>query len=73
MGSNETDLNASILAAHARSDHLCLVRLYTIAADLAHNQDAECFFLAYSHIFALELGHMSKNALYTRLTSYGRE
>ena len=73
VGSNETNLNASILATHARSDHLCLVRLYTKAANLAHNQHAECFFSTYAHIFALELGHTSQNAIYTRLTSYGRE
>jgi hypothetical protein len=38
------DLNAMILAAHACKDHWGLVELYTRAADLTVEQDAECFF-----------------------------
>ena len=66
-------LDALILKAHARDDRIALVTLYTQAADLARDVDRECFFLTYAHIYALELGHPSRESLHTRLSALGRE
>ena len=66
-------LDARILAAHEANDRRALVRLYTQAADIANDVDAECFFLTYAYIFALEMGAPEVDALYARLTAYGRE
>ena len=73
MARSYTDLNNSILAAHAHKDYLGLIALYTQAADLAGSHDAECFFLTYAYVFALELGHANQSVLQTRLTAYDRE
>jgi hypothetical protein len=73
VASTRTDLNNSILAAHAEEDYLGLIGLYSQAAGLAESQDAECFFLTYAYVFALELGHDNQGALQTRLTAYDRE
>ena len=67
------DLNTYILAAHARQDHTLLIDLYTQAADVAEDEDEECFFLTYAHVFALEHGHPCHIALQARLRAYGRE
>jgi hypothetical protein len=66
-------LNAGILAAHARRDHTLLIDLYTQAADVAEDEDAECFFLTYALVFALEFGHSCDIALQARLRACGRE
>ena len=73
MASTRTDLNNSILAAHAGEDYLGLIALYSQAADLAESQDAECFFLTYAHVFSLELGCKCQIPLQARLRAYGRE
>ena len=44
-------LNTDILAAHARQDHALLIDFYTQAADVAEDQDVECFFLTYAQSF----------------------
>ena len=67
------NLNAMILAAHACKDHWGLVELYKRAADLAVEQDAECFFLTYAYVFALQTGHPNQIDLKARLKHYGRE
>lgn len=66
-------LNADILAAHARQDHALLIDFYTQAADVAEDQDVECFFLTYAHIFSLELGYPCQIPLQARLRAYGPE
>ena len=67
------DLNAYILAAHARRDHTLLIDLYTQAADVAEDENEECFFLTYAHVFSLELGSKCQIPLQARLRAYGRE
>ena len=57
-------LNADILAARARQDHALLIDFYTQAADVAEDQDVECFFLTYAHIFSLELGYTHAKSPY---------
>lgn len=67
------DLNARLLAAHEGDDRFALIRLYTEAADMANDLDAECFFLTYAYIFALEMGAPEADALRARLIAHGRE
>ncbi len=67
------DLDARILAAHAKGDRAALVRLYTQAADAAHDEDAAAFFLTYAYIFALEAGAAETAELHARLLAMGRE
>ena len=66
-------LDARILAAHDEDDRRALVRLYSQAANIAGDVDAECFFLTYAYIYALEMGAPETDALRTRLKAYGRE
>ena len=73
MASYGEDLNTEILAAHARNNYFLLIELYTKGADSADNHDAECFFLTFAHVFALELGHPNQFKLRARLKAYGRE
>jgi hypothetical protein len=40
---------------------------------VAEDQDVECFFLTYAHIFSLELGYPCQIPLQARLRAYGRE
>ena len=76
MSSCETDLrrlDQQMLAAHENGDHRMLVGLYTQAADLAQDVDAECFFLTHAYVFALELGDARAPDLRSRLQRHGRE
>tara|TARA_B110000090_G_scaffold68579_1_gene78458 strand:- start:4153 stop:4455 length:303 start_codon:yes stop_codon:yes gene_type:complete len=66
VASDGRDLNTEILAAHAKSNYFLLIDLYTKAANLADNQDAECFFLTLAYVFALELGHPHQFKLQAR-------
>lgn len=68
-----SDLDARLLAAHARDDKPELIRLYRVAADHASDVDAEAFYLTYAYIFALELGHPDAPVLHARLKALGRE
>lgn len=67
-----SDLNDTILAAHAADDGSALVALYTQAADQAPDLDTACFFLTYAYIYALELGMPQEVALHARLAAHGR-
>ena len=73
MAEMDVALDALILNAHAKDDRAALVTLYSRAADLAKDVDAECFFLTYANIFALELDYASQAQLRARLVAYGRE
>ncbi len=66
-------LEAQLLAAHAGDDRFALIRLYTQAADITNDLDAECFFLTYAYIFALEAGAAEAEILHARLKAHGRE
>lgn len=66
------DLDACLLAAHARNDRWALVELYTVAANAANNIDRACFYLTHAYIFGLEMNHPSVPALYARLARHGR-
>ena len=68
-----TDLNARLLAAHAADDKGALVALYSLAADIAPNLDATCFYLTHAYIFALDLGDARAAGLKARLVGYGRD
>lgn len=67
-----SDLNDTILAAHARDDRRALIDLYTLAADQTNDINTTCFFLTYAYIYALELGHPDAVLLYARLDAHGR-
>lgn len=67
-----SDLNATILAAHARDDRRALIGLYSQAADQTNDINTACFFLTYAYIYALELGHPDADPLYARLDAHGR-
>lgn len=67
------ELEAQLLAAHEGDDRFALIRLYTQAADITNDLDAECFFLTYAYIFALEAGAAEAAPLHARLKAYGRE
>lgn len=66
-------LEAQLLAAHEGDDRFALIRLYTQAADITNDLDAECFFLTYAYIFALEMGAAEAGGLHARLKAHGRE
>jgi hypothetical protein len=67
-----SDLDARLLAAHARDDRATLVTLYTQAADAASDLDAACFYLTHAYVFALELGHPDAPTLNARLKEHAR-
>ena len=67
------DLEARLLAAHAREDRSALVDLYAEAADNAPSEDAAGFYLTHAYVFALEMGHARAPALRARLVAMGRE
>ncbi|WP_037309017.1 hypothetical protein [Ruegeria halocynthiae] len=72
---DKDDLDRLLLAAHARNDHVDLVRYYTMAADQreqAQDIDAACFYLTHAFVFALESGAPQADALNRRLVAHGR-
>ncbi len=66
------DLDARLLAAHARGDKDALVALYEEAADGANDLDAACFYLTHAYVFALDRGHDHVDRLHARLAAHGR-
>ncbi|MFD3189076.1 hypothetical protein ACFMPD_02235 [Sedimentitalea sp. HM32M-2] len=68
-----SDLEARLLAAHARGDRRALVQLYTEAADTAPDPDAAGFYLTHAYVYALEQGDPAAVSLRARLVSAGRE
>jgi hypothetical protein len=66
-------LDAQLLAAHAAEDAPALVRLYTQAAEEAHDIDASAFYLTHAYVFALEAGLGAAQGLRMRLVRMGRE
>lgn len=68
-----SDLDAAMIEAHDRADRAALIRLYTLAADLANSLDAACFFLTQAYVFALETGANEAKTLHERLVAHGRE
>lgn len=67
------DLNARLLAAHARGDVAALVELYVKAADATADVEEAAFYLTHAHVFALEINHPETAALRQRLIEQGRE
>ncbi len=67
-----TDLDARLLAAHARGDQAALVTLYAQAGEAAGSVDAACFFYTQAYIYGLELGHPDVPRLYDKLRAEGR-
>ena len=71
-----SELDAALLAAHARDDRRALARLYAQAGDAAEATgeiDACCFYLTHAYVFALQTGDASAAGLHARLKAYGRE
>ena len=68
-----SDLDARLLAAHARGDRAALVALYTEAADSAGEDQARYFYLTQAYVFALEAGRPEAPTLRARLVAAGRE
>lgn len=62
------NLDARLLAAHARGDLAALVMLYTLAADSALNEQAKRFYLTHAYVFALETDHPDIPVLRDRLS-----
>lgn len=67
------DLDAALLAAHARRDAGALIGLYTKAGEAAQSADAACFYFTQAFIFALEAGDARALSLQARLHALGRE
>jgi hypothetical protein len=61
------DLDARLLAAHAKGDTVALVGLYTLAADSASDDQAKRFYLTHAYVFALETNHPDVAILRNRL------
>lgn len=68
-----SDLNAQMLAAHAKADRGALISLYAEAADGAADVDAACFYLTHAYVFALEAGDARADGLRAQLIRHGRE
>lgn len=68
-----SDLDASLLKAHARQDKPLLARLYEGAADAAAAGEEQGFFLTQAYIFALDAGLPEAAGLRARLVALGRE
>jgi hypothetical protein len=66
------DLDARLLAAHARDDRAALVGLYEEAADAVTSEVARGFYLTHAFIFALDLGDARAARLRDRLKAMGR-
>lgn len=67
------ELDARLLAAHARDDKEALVLLYTQAADAAesrHDTQAARFYLTHAYVFALDTGSAEYSSLKLRLDVY---
>ncbi len=67
------DLDARLLAAHARDDRAALMGLYTEAGDTANELEAAWFYLTHAYVFALEAGAPEAAQLHARLKAAGRE
>ncbi len=61
------DLDASLIAAHEKGDLAALVKLYTLAADRASDDQAKRFYLTHAYVFALETDHPDIAVLRKRL------
>ncbi|UWQ85797.1 hypothetical protein [Leisingera caerulea] len=72
---NRDELDRALLQAHEDKDSAELVRLYTLAGDMAEaagNIDAACFYLTHAFVFALEAGLPDAKELNRRLAERGR-
>ena len=67
------ELDAQLLAAHARRDLPALVGLYTRAAEAAADIDAACFYLTHAYVYALDIGDVRADQLHARLCAAGRD
>lgn len=69
------DLDAALLAAHAKQDAGTLIGLYAQAGEAVQAQDADaaCFYFTQAFIFALEAGDPRALGLQVRLHALGRE
>jgi len=68
-------LESALLRAHDKNDVAELVRLYTIAGDLAEQRqdiDAACFYLTHAFVFALEAGAPEAAILNKKLADHRR-
>lgn len=69
------ELDRALLQAHEDKNSEELVRLYTLAGDMAEaagNIDAACFYLTHAFVFALEAGLPEARELNRRLADRGR-
>ncbi len=68
-----SDLDARLLAAHAKRDRPALIALYLEASEQAPSDTAKGFFLTHAYVFALEAGDIRATALRAKLMSMDRE
>lgn len=73
MSAAARDLDAALLAAHARGDGRALAALYARAADAVSGTEARGFMLTQAYVFALETGAPQGTTLHARLCAMGRE
>ena len=76
MPPNRDELDAALLAAHARRDRAALIGLYQQAGDMAEAggyATAAGFYLTHAYVFALEAGDPRAGDLYARLKAAGLE
>ena len=66
------DLDAALLAAHARGDKTALVGLYRQAAKEATADEARWFYLTHAWVFALDCGDPQADEIGRRLAAEGR-
>lgn len=69
-------LEAALLAAHEREDHIALVTLYHDAGVIKEETgeiDAACFYFTHAYVYALETGDPASANLLCKLVQYGRD
>ena len=67
------ELDAQLLAAHAKNDLNLLVDLYQQAAASTVDEEARYFYLTHAYIFALDVHHADRDKLKADLVAAGRE
>lgn len=67
-----SDLDARLLAAHARDDKAALIALYAEAGAGAPEDVARAFYLTHAFVFALEAGDVRAQELRQSLKDMGR-
>jgi hypothetical protein len=68
-----SDLDARLLAAHAKGDRAALIALYLEASETSEVAVAQRFYLTHAYVYALEAGSDEAPALRAKLVELGAE